>query len=108
MLGIIHHNANLDAELAGERVVERITRRIGRASGLPNDRIHKTVILSWQLELMNCIISNATGDQIDNADDELYDEFQDFENEFNENYAEPNDYDVDENWLNYFENVVNL
>lgn len=110
MLGVIHHNANLDAELAGERVITRVTQRIGRASGLPNDRLHKTVIMAWQLELMNFIISNATGGHFAD-EDEIYDQFEDvnFDYEFDEeNNNQPNNDELDEYFLHYFENAINL
>lgn len=44
MLSVLHHNENLDVELSGTFIVEKITQRIGRANGLLNERIYKTII----------------------------------------------------------------
>lgn len=63
MFGIIHHNSNLEAEATGNRTIERVCRRIGRASGLPSLRIHKT-ITSWQQEIMNSIIEYAAESRV--------------------------------------------
>lgn len=73
MLAVLHNNENVDAENRGERIIERRTPRIGRANDHPNDRIHRTVVYSWQKLLLDEV--KAAANRAIDYDHQLVDQF---------------------------------
>ena len=107
MLAVLHHNYNIDAENNGERSITRVNERVSRANGEPNMRLHKTLIFSWQKELMQFIRRNSTkhvieDDELDGIDTELSDTSPDEINGMNE----VNEEDLDPLWVNFFEHAI--
>lgn len=103
MLAVMHHNENIEAQNRGERVILRRDKRIGKASGAPTFRWHKSLYFEWQKEIIEIIKTRPAHPVINE---------EPLENELIDYNIEEDVYDevieeeivTDQDWLIYFEN----